>query len=80
MVQKWLGYVEVVEVCGSIYDIWQAPETKFGEKMDGKRGGGWRCCCQGSDVRVEGRMSGLDGPDVRALDSGTNGMNTAWRG
>lgn len=25
-------------------------------------------------------MSGLDGPDVRALDTGTNRMNTAWRG
>ena len=53
--------------------------------MDGKWGGGWRCCCQRSDVRVEGRMSGgwmfgLDGPDVWALDPGTNGMSTAWRG
>ena len=27
-----------------------------------------------------GRMSGLDGPDVRARDPGKNGLNTAWRG
>ena len=32
------------------------------------------------DVAAGGRMSGLDGPDVRALDPGTNRMNTAWRG
>ena len=49
---------------------------------------GWKAGCPGGrpDVRVEGRMSvwgrmsGLDGPDVRALDLGTNEMNTAWRG
>ena len=46
--------------------------TKFGGNWAEKRGGGWRSCCQVADVRV--------GPDVRALDPGMNGMNTAWGG
>ena len=56
-------------------DMWYmvGTGTKFGEKWteNGAVDG---------DVAARGRMSGLDGPDVRALDPGTNGMNTAWRG
>ena len=76
--EKWLGYAEVVEVCGSICGIWWAPEQNLvkNERKTGQwmemllRGVG----CPGGrpDVRV--------GPDVRALDPGLNGMNTAWGG
>ena len=62
-------------------------ETKFGEKwtengaVDGDvaargRMSGWKAGCPG----LSGQISGLVGPDFRALDPGTNGMNTAWRG
>ena len=66
--------------------------TKFGEKwtengaVDGDvaargRMSGWKAGCPGAGFPgLTGRISGLDGPDVRALDPGTNGMNTAWRG
>ena len=83
---------KMVGICGSGGDmrkyIWYmvGTGTKFGGNWAEKQVGGWRCCCQGPDVRVEGRMpgwgrmSGLCGPDVQALDPGTNGMNTAWGG
>ena len=58
--------------------IWYMVNTRT--KFGGNWGGGWICGCQGPDVRVEGRMSGLYGTDVRALDPGMNMMNTAWGG
>ena len=72
MVQKWLGYAEVVEVCGSICGVWWAPEQNLVE-IGAKNG------AVDGDVAARGRMSGwgqmsgLYGPDVRALDPGTNG-------
>lgn len=70
-VQKWLGYAEVVEVCGSIYGIWWAPETKFGEKWmeNGAvdrdvaargRMSRWKAGCpEAGCPGLTGRMSGL---------------------
>ena len=74
-VQKWLGYAEVVKVYGGHRNkIW----WKLGRWMDMLLPGAG---CPGEGRMSEwGRMSGLYGPDVGALDPGTNGMNTARRG
>jgi hypothetical protein len=44
----------VVVVCGSVCGL----RNKIGRKLGGKRSGGWKRCCQGPDVRADGRMSG----------------------
>ena len=74
---EWLGYAEVVEVCGSISGLWWAPEQNL--VKNGRKMGRWMemllqgAGCSGGrpDVRV-----GPDvqvGPDVRALRAGCPG-------
>ena len=50
--------------------------TKFGEKWMENGAVDGDVAARGRMSRW-GRMSGLDGPDVRARDPGMNGMNTA---
>ena len=61
-------------------EVYLGTGTKFGEIWMENR-------AVDGDVATRGRMSGWmgwmsrqDGPDVRDLDPGTNGMNTARRG
>ena len=81
--QKWWRYVEMYMVYGGHRNkIWWKLGGKMGRWMEMLLPGAG---CPGGrpDVWVEvpmsgwGRMSGLYGPDVQALDLG---MNTAWRG
>ena len=68
MVQKWLGYAEVVEVCGSIYGIWWAPKQNLMEI--GRKTGRWlEMLLPGAGC--PGGRPDVRGPDVRALDPGT---------
>ena len=56
-------------VCGSVC----GHRDKIGRKLAGKRSGGWKSCCQGPDVRADGRMSGpgrMSGLGIRRTPRG----------
>ena len=58
----WWCYAEVVEVCGSIYGIWCAPEQNLVDGDVAARGrmSGWKAGCPGGGCPgLTGRMSGL---------------------
>ena len=55
---KWLGYAEVVEVCGSICGIWWAPEQNL--VKNGRKMGRWM------EMLLRGVGCPGGRPDVRA--------------